>query len=58
MNRRGVEGLPLKYVIMAIIAALVVGTLIQVTGELNSGIENATGMFVTTLNESVSGLTK
>lgn len=49
MNRKGVEGLPLKYIIVAIIAALVVGVMIQVTATMNLGISNATGMFVAKL---------
>jgi len=49
MNRKGVEGLPLKYIIVAIIAALVVGVLINVTSTMGLSIENATGMFVAKL---------
>ena len=49
MNRRGVEGLPLKYIIVAIIAALVIGVLINVTSSMGAGIMNATGMFIARL---------
>ena len=49
MNRKAVEGLPLKYIIIAIIAALVVGVLINVTSTIGLSVEEATGMFVTKL---------
>ena len=41
MNRKGVEGLPLKYIIIAIVAALVVGVLIQVTGTIGQDVTGA-----------------
>ena len=49
MSRKGVEGLPLKYIIVAIVAALVIGVLINVTSNMGVGIMNATGMFVARL---------
>ncbi|MBD3311851.1 hypothetical protein GF352_00090 [archaeon] len=49
MNRKGVEGLPLKYIIIAIVAALVVGVLINVTSTIGLSVEDATGMFVSKL---------
>jgi|GEM_PF-1311204 len=49
MNRKGVEGLPLKYIIIAIVAALVVGVLINVTSTIGLSIEDAAGMFVAKL---------
>jgi archaellum component FlaG (FlaF/FlaG flagellin family) len=49
MNRKGVEGLPLKYIIVAIIAALVVGVLINVTSTIGISVQDAAGMFVAKL---------
>ncbi|MFA5406425.1 MAG: hypothetical protein WC307_03670 [Candidatus Nanoarchaeia archaeon] len=54
MNRKGVEGLPLKYIIIAIIAALVVGVMINVTSDIGLSIGNATGMLVATLENFTS----
>ncbi len=49
MNKKAVEGLPLKYIIIAIIASMVVGILINVTNTIGVSVENATGMFVAQL---------
>lgn len=49
MNRKGVEGLPLKYVITAIIAALVIGVLINVTETIGLSVNSTTGMLVSRL---------
>lgn len=37
-NKKAVEGLPLKYIIIALVAALVVGIALQFTGVLKGGI--------------------
>jgi hypothetical protein len=37
-NKKGVEALPLKYIIIALVAALVVGIALQFTGTLKGGI--------------------
>jgi hypothetical protein len=39
---KGIEGLPLKYVAMIIIALIMVGALLQITGILTTSVSNAT----------------
>ena len=48
-NKKGVEGLPLKYIIIALVAALVVGIALQFTGTLRGGIQST----AETLNETL-----
>jgi len=55
MNRKGVEGLPLKYIIIAIVAALVVGVLMSVTNTIGTSVEDAAGMFVARLENLTNG---
>ncbi len=40
LNKRGVEALPLRYIIIALVAALVIGIALQFTGILKSGTIN------------------
>jgi len=50
MNKKAVEGLPLRYLIMALAAALVVGIVLEMTGMLEISITGA----VAKLNETVA----
>ncbi len=45
MNKHGVEELPLKYIITAIIAALVLGIIMNITSIINEGITGAAIIF-------------
>jgi hypothetical protein len=49
-NKKAVEGLPLKYIIIALVAALVVGIALQFTGVLKGGIMNTANK----INESTT----
>lgn len=57
MNRRGVEGLPLKYIIIAIIAALVLGIVMNVTSIISEGVTGAAIIFNNTLANALANLT-
>lgn len=50
LNKKAVEGLPLKYIIIALVAALVVGIVLQMTGTLQGGIQSTAEK----LNESTT----
>lgn len=50
INKRGVEALPLKYIIIALVAALVIGIALQFVGILKGGTLNAANQ----MNESVT----
>lgn len=53
MNKKGVEGLPLKYLVVALTAALVIGIVLEVTGILRTSITGA----VLNLNKTVGNAT-
>jgi len=53
-NKRGVEALPLRYIIIALVAALVIGIALQFVGILKGGTIGAAEQF----NESVTSKTK
>jgi hypothetical protein len=53
-NKRGVEALPLRYIIIALVAALVIGIVLQFVGILKGGTIGAANQF----NASVSSQTK
>ena len=57
MNRRAVEGLPLKYIIIAIIAALVLGIVMNVTSIIQEGVTGAAVIFNNTLMKALGNLT-
>lgn len=42
-DEQGIEGLPLKYIILVLVAALVVAILVQITGTIETGVTEATG---------------
>ncbi len=56
MNRKGVEGLPLKYIIITIIAALIIGVLINTTTSIGDQVSNTTGMLVAKLQNYTNSL--
>ncbi|MBI4214987.1 hypothetical protein HY546_03245 [archaeon] len=51
MNKRGVEGLPLKYVIIILVAALVIALAVTMTNTLGWGVKYASNL----TNQSVVG---
>lgn len=53
-NKKGVEGLPLKYIIIALVAALVVGIALQFTGTLKGGILGTADKLNSTLSEQTA----
>lgn len=52
-----VEGLPLKYIIIAIIAALVLGIIMNVTSIIGTGVTGAAVVFNNTLMNALANLT-
>lgn len=50
-NKKAVEALPLRYIIIALVAALVVGIALQFTGTLRGGIQNTADTLNDTLSE-------
>lgn len=54
MNRKAIEGMPLKYIIIAIIAALVITVMVNVTNVIGDSVSDAAGMMVVKLNESIT----
>jgi hypothetical protein len=54
LNKKGVEGLPLRYIIIALVAALVIGIALQFTGILRGGIMNAAGNINDSLTEKTT----
>ncbi len=55
MNRKCVEGLPLKYVIIAIIAALIAGVMINVSSTLGNSVNDSATAFAAKLANITSG---
>jgi len=57
LNRKAVEGLPLKYVILVLVAAIALALILDVTGILKLGIfDMVTGINNTLYNSSVNPL--
>ncbi len=57
MNKRGVEGLPLKYIIIAIVAALILGIIMNMTSIIEQGVTGAAVIFNNTLGQVLANLT-
>ncbi|MDD5417551.1 MAG: hypothetical protein PHW96_01515 [Candidatus Nanoarchaeia archaeon] len=57
MNKRAIEGLPLKYLVIVLMAALVIGLTLEVITSLKLDITSATGLFGATLNKELSSIT-
>jgi hypothetical protein len=56
-DRKGVEGLPLKYVIIILVAALVIGIAIIMATTLGGGIQTSTGILNNTLVNATKNAT-
>lgn len=54
LNKRGVEALPLRYIIIALVAALVIGIALQFTGILRSGTISTATQINKTLTEKTT----
>jgi len=54
LNKKGVEALPLRYIIIALVAALVIGIALQFTGILKSGTINTATQINKTLTEKTT----
>jgi hypothetical protein len=50
-NKRGIEGLPLKYLVIALVAALVIGIALQFVGALRGGTIGAAEQFNQTVGQ-------
>lgn len=57
MNKKGIEGLPLKYVIIILIAAIVIALVLDMMGILKLGILSSTEKTTSFLNESITNVT-
>jgi hypothetical protein len=53
-NKKAVEALPLRYIIIALVAALVVGIVLQMTGTLRGGIQSTAEKLNTSVTEKVT----
>ena len=53
LNKKGVEGLPLKYVIIAIVAVFSLAMALQVTNVMSQGVTGALIKINQTLNETL-----
>jgi hypothetical protein len=54
MNRKAVEALPLRYIIMVIIAALVIAIILEFVGVLRTGILSGVLRLNQTLREALN----
>jgi hypothetical protein len=54
LNRKGIEGLPLKYTIIILVAAIVIGIVLYMTGTLDSGVRTTTNQINQTLVNKVN----
>ncbi|PIO00125.1 hypothetical protein COT72_03115 [archaeon CG10_big_fil_rev_8_21_14_0_10_43_11] len=52
MNKKGIEGLPLKYVVVALVGALVIGIAVQMTNTIQTSVEDSTSV----ISEQTTGL--
>jgi len=53
MNRKGIEGLPFKYMVVLLTAALVISIVLEALGVLKTGILHSVNVLNETLNESL-----
>jgi hypothetical protein len=54
LNKKAVEALPLRYIIIALVAALVVGIALQMTGTLRGGIQGTAEKLNASVTEKVA----
>ncbi len=52
---KGIEGLPFRYVILALVAILVVGIVIQINKMTTKGINTVTGEMTKEINSQITG---
>lgn len=52
MNKKSIEGLPLKYLIMVIVAVLVIDIILEMTGTIKGGIMSSLADIVNLTNSS------
>ncbi|MCW1296318.1 MAG: hypothetical protein OH319_01415 [Candidatus Parvarchaeota archaeon] len=57
MDKKGIEGLPLKYVIVILIAAIVIALVLDMMGIIRLGILSSTTRATEFLNESITNAT-
>jgi len=53
-SKKGIEGLPLKYVVIILVAAIVIGIVLTMTSTLEGGITTSTEVLNNTLAERVN----
>lgn len=53
MNKKGVEGLPLKYVVIVLVAVLVISIVLEMVGVLKTGIMH----MIFNINETLTNTT-
>ncbi len=56
-NKKAVEGLPLKYVIIVLVAALALAIILDVVGVVNLGISQNLGFINDTVTTNVTNIT-
>ncbi|MCW1301086.1 MAG: hypothetical protein QXX71_01270 [Candidatus Nanoarchaeia archaeon] len=58
MNKRGIEGMPLKYMVLMIAMALIIALIVSTYTSLGSDIRNATSTIGEYVRNLTSNLTK
>lgn len=53
IGKKGVEGLPLKYLVIALVGSLTIGIALQMTGVLRQGVMTGMGIMNQSLNEKI-----
>ncbi len=56
-NKKAVEGLPLKYVIIVLVAALALAIILDIVGVVNLGISQNLGFINDTLTQNTTNMT-
>jgi len=56
-NKKAVEGLPLKYVIIVLVAALALAIILDIVGVVNLGISQNLGFINDTLTQNATNMT-
>ncbi|MDD5054616.1 MAG: hypothetical protein PHT91_01030 [Candidatus Nanoarchaeia archaeon] len=52
MNKKSVEGLPLQYLIIILIAVIVIGIIMNITGVVDLGVRQGLGLIGEAVNDS------
>jgi len=53
MNKKSVEGLPLQYLIIILIAVIVIGIVLDITGVVEFGVSRGLGLINDTVNATM-----